>query len=79
MEKEEFRRLTEEAIREFFDGLDAVKHGFPADQDLDINDHFYVNDSIKTIPYDRKFEVPQKQWSFNSKCVFHIPKYKMTE
>ncbi len=64
MEKAEFRRLTEKAIREFFEGLDESK------VTTDDNEHLYANDGVKIAPYDRKFEVSHKNWSFSNFSIF---------
>lgn len=59
MEKEEFRRLTEEAIRDFMEGQDMSQVS-PSD-----DPHAYTNDGVKSQPYNRKYEVSNKQWSFS--------------
>lgn len=64
MEKTEFRRLTQEAIREFFEGLDESQ--LPSSD----AEHLYANDGVKIAPYDRKFEVSHKHWSFSNLPIF---------
>lgn len=74
MEKAEFRRLTEEAIREFFDGVDESKVP-PSDAD-----HSYANDGVKLAPYDRKYEVSHKHWSFSTlKKYYYFLKVKIVD
>lgn len=60
LEKQEFRKLTEEAVRDFFDGEDPSQ---VPQTEVDI---FYTNDKVKVHPYDRKYEVPLRQWKLHN-------------